>query len=85
MFAATMPSDIPAEPTEIAVKLAAAQAAQATAAAAQNVADECEKEAREAIATDPKAKTQKINLRDVCHSATDSVISMLKKMNDPNQ
>lgn len=79
------PGDIPHEPTDVEMKVAAAAAAQATARTAQVVADEYKKAASEAIAADPMADTQKVNMREVCHEATDSVIELLRKVNAPKE
>lgn len=82
----TAPSaDIPIEPSDTEKKVAAAAAAQATAHTAQKLADEYSKAANEAIAADPKAETQEVSLRDVCHEATDSVIHLLRKINAPKE
>jgi hypothetical protein len=75
------PSDMPIEPTDTQVKVAAAEAAQATANAAQDVADGCRKDADEAIAGDPNAATQKIDIRGVNAEATQTLIHMLRKIN----
>jgi hypothetical protein len=85
MFSICMPTDIPHEASESEVKVAAAVAAQATANAAQDVADGCRKEADEAIASDPLAVTQKIDIREKCAEATQTVIHMLRKINNPKQ
>jgi ketosteroid isomerase-like protein len=85
MLSICMPTDIPHEASESDVKVAAADAAQATANAAQDVANDCRKEADDALAADPMAPTQKIDLREACSEATQSIIHMLRKINQPKQ
>ena len=63
------------------VKLAAAEAAQATARAAQDVADEVRQEAEQAIAESPVAETAKVNIREMAKKATESAIHMIDKFN----
>ncbi len=83
MFAAYMPLEIPNEPTETDKKVAAADAAQATANTAQDMADEYKKVAKEAIAADadPLADTEKINVRELAKEGMDTAIHMLRKIN----
>ena len=80
-----MPSDLPHEATETEVKVAAADAAQATANAAQDVADGCRKEANAAIASDPLAETRGIDIREACAEATQTVIHLMRKINNASK
>lgn len=80
----TAPSNIPHEPSETEVKVAAADAAQVTADTAQKAADDFRKAADDAIASDvpPSTDTTKINLRDVARQATQSAIIELRRINE---
>jgi len=80
-----IPHDAAAEASSVAkVKAAEARAAQATASTAQVVADEYRKSAEEAqAAAMPVADTGPVSLRAMAHSATESLIETLKKINTP--
>lgn len=67
---------------EAAIKAAAAQAAQLTAATAQQIANDYQRSADEAKAITVKlVEDGKADLRDLAHQASETVIQILKKVN----